>query len=77
MLAHNKAAVIVNGAFVAGVVVVVAAAATMGTAASDAIRVETGLLKNGWKYRELCTQTFQNPLIKEYTLNYGRIPNMV
>ena len=23
-----------------------------------------------------CTQTFQNPLVKEYTLNYSRIPNM-
>ena len=22
------------------------------------------------------TQTFQNPLIKEYTLNYNRIPDM-
>ena len=25
----------------------------------------------------LYAQTFQNPLIKEYTLNYGRIPNMM
>ena len=25
----------------------------------------------------LGTQTFQNPLIKEYTLNYSRIPNMI
>ena len=23
------------------------------------------------------SQTFQNPLIKEYTLNYNRIPNMI
>ena len=23
------------------------------------------------------TQTFQNPLIKEYTLSYNRIPNMI
>ena len=23
------------------------------------------------------TQTFQNPLIKEYTLNYNMIPNMI
>ena len=25
----------------------------------------------------LGSQTFQNPLIKEYTLNYNRIPNMI
>ena len=26
---------------------------------------------------EPATQTFQNPLIKEYTLNYSRILNMI
>ena len=25
---------------------------------------------------DIITQTFQNPLIEEYTLNYNRIPNM-
>ena len=30
-----------------------------------------------WLGRGTMTQTFQNPLIKEYTLNYNRIPIMI